>query len=502
MLEILNRVVSFINDNILWGIPMIVAILGTGIFLTVRTRALQVRKFGTVMNTTIVPTVRHMVHPDSSKTTKKEKALSQFEAFSTALSGTVGTGNIVGVTGALLAGGPGAIFWMWVSAFVGMATNFVETVLAVFYRKKDKNGEWAGGPMQYIENGLRLKWLAVLFAACCVLAATGMGMVQTNSISGVLQNSLAPDNASAAKAVAWIVGIVVAGLTALIILGGVKRIGKVSSVIAPFMSLLFILMALLILILNITALPAALGKIFAYAFNFRAVSGGFLGTAIMLAMRQGFARGIFSNEAGLGSTCIAHAASDTREPVRQGMWGVFAVFLDTIVICSLTALTLLSVAINHGGVDFVDILANGGVDKNVMASYAFCTTFGTFGTIVFSVILPLFAFSTILAWAFYGEKAASYLCGAHEKAGTVVFKTVFVVLLVIGALVKSDLVWSLDDMFNAMMALPNLIALILLSGTAVKITRNYFDRKKGINVEPLLSAYPEESDAAAQENQA
>lgn len=492
MIDALNNVVAFINDNILWGIPMILAILGTGIFLTVRTRALQIRKFKTTMKSTIVPTVAQMVKGKESED-KKSRALSQFEAFSTAFSGTVGTGNIVGVTGAILAGGPGAVFWMWISALVGMVTNFAETVLAVFYRKKNKDGEYSGGPMQYIENGLNLKWLACVFAVCCGLAAVGMGMVQTNSISGVLQNSIA---GGANTAVAWIVGAVVVVLTALILLGGVKRIGKVASVIAPFMSLLFIVLALVILILNITAVPAALGVIFAGAFNFKAVSGGFLGYTIMLAMRQGFARGIFSNEAGLGSTCIAHAATDTKEPVKQGMWGMFSVFVDTIVICSLTALTLISAAIKTGAYDFTAIAANAaaGIGKNDVASFAFTNAFGGFGSVVFSIILPLFAFSTVLAWAYYGEKAIAYLSGKYEKIGVLVFKVLFVGLLLVGALTSSDFVWGLDDMFNALMALPNLIALILMSGTVVKITKNYFDRKKGIEVAPLTSAYPSEEE--------
>lgn len=482
----LNDAINFINDNILWGIPMIVAILATGIFITIRTRFLQVRKFGTAFSSTFVPMFKSVGKKKNKD--KSAKTVSQFEAFSAAISGTVGTGNMVGVATALIAGGPGAIFWMWVSAFFGLVTNYSENVLGLYYRKKDKKGEMCGGPMYYISNGLRLRWLALIFAFCCALAAVGMGMVQANSISGTMQNSIAGE---ASTTTAIITGIVIVILTALIVVGGIKRIGKVSSYIVPFMALLFIIMSLIILCINITAVPKAFGLIFANAFSFRSVSGGFLGYVIMKGMRFGFARGIFSNEAGLGSSVIAHSASETKEPVKQGLWGIMEVFIDTFIVCTLTALSLLTVCINSGAYDFTDIAGN--VAKSLsgssIAPLAFTTTFGTFGQVVFSIILPLFAFTTILAWAYYGEKAVQYLFGKKGDVAAFVFKILYVGLLFVGAMVKSDFVWALDDMFNAMMALPNLVALFFLSKQIVEITKNYFARKKGAMIPPMLSAY-------------
>ena len=352
-MEWLNKAINFINDNILWGIPMIVAILATGVFITIRTRFLQVRKFGTAMSSTIGPMFKSIGRKKGKKS--DAKTVSQFEAFSAAISGTVGTGNMVGVATALISGGPGAIFWMWVSAFFGLVTNYSENVLGLYYRKKDKKGEMCGGPMYYISNGMKLKWLALIFAACCALAAVGMGMVQSNSISGTLQNSV---SGGSSTVIAIVCGVVVVAFTALIVVGGIKRIGKVASYIVPFMALLFILMSLVILAINITAVPKAFGLIFANAFSFRSVSGGFLGYVIMRGMRFGFARGIFSNEAGLGSSVIAHSASETKEPVKQGLWGILEVFIDTFIVCTLTALSLLTVCVKTGVYDFTNIAEN------------------------------------------------------------------------------------------------------------------------------------------------
>ena len=490
-LDALLSVINYINDKILWGIPMILAILCTGILITVRTKALQVRKFGKAFSTTIVPTIKGIGKKGENKA-DGAKTISQFEAFSAAISGTVGTGNIVGATSAIISGGPGAVFWMWVSAFFGLVTKYSENVLGLYFRKRDKDGEISGGPMYYIAHGLGLKWLGMIFAFCCTLAATGMGMVQANSISGTLQSSIGGDNGVIRKVVAGIVAGVVVVLAALIIIGGIKRIGKVASMIVPFMTLLFIVMALTIIFMNVTAIPTAFALIFKGAFNLQSVAGGLLGYTVMVAMRYGFARGIFSNEAGLGSSVIAHSASETKEPVKQGLWGIFEVFFDTFVICTLTALTLLTTAIKSGKYDFTKIAENDGVlNKNTVAMFAFTERFGAFGSVVFSIVLPLFAFTTILAWAYYGQKAIEFLAGKGSKVAANVFKVLYVGLLAVGALVSSDLVWALDDMFNAMMALPNLIALILMSGLIVKISKNYFDRKKGLEVEPMLSAYPD-----------
>ena len=485
-MEWLNKAINFINDNILWGIPMIVAILATGVFITIRTRFLQVRKFGTAMSSTIGPMFKSIGKKKGKKS--DAKTVSQFEAFSAAISGTVGTGNMVGVATALISGGPGAIFWMWVSAFFGLVTNYSENVLGLYYRKKDKKGEMCGGPMYYISNGMKVKWLALIFAACCALAAVGMGMVQSNSISGTLQNSV---SGGSSTVVAIVCGVVVVAFTALIVVGGIKRIGKVASYIVPFMALLFILMSLVILAINVTAVPKAFGLIFASAFSFRSVSGGFLGYVIMKGMRFGFARGIFSNEAGLGSSVIAHSASETKEPVKQGLWGILEVFIDTFIVCTLTALSLLTVCVKTGAYDFTNIAENtaNSLTGSAIAPFAFTETFGTFGQVVFSIILPLFAFTTILAWAYYGEKAVQYLFGKKGDAAALVFKVLYVALLFVGAMVKSDFVWALDDMFNAMMALPNLVALFFLSRQIVEITKNYFARKSGAMIPPMLSAY-------------
>ena len=497
-MEAITAIISYINANILWGIPMIVAIMGTGILLTVRTRFLQVKRFGMSIRTTIVP----VLTPGKKAGKRKagEKTISQFEAFAAAVSGTVGTGNIVGVATAMLAGGPGAVFWMWVSAFFGLVTNYSENVLGLYFRKKDKNGNVSGGPMYYISEGLGLRWLALIFAFCCSLAAIGMGMVQANSISGTLQNVIAGENARVAQIVAIVTGIAVAALAALIIIGGIKRIGRVASMIVPFMTLLFILAAIVILCLNIRVLPAAVALIFTSAFNFSAVSGGFFGYMITKAMRYCFARGIFSNEAGLGSSVIAHSASATKEPVRQGLWGIFEVFLDTFIICTLTALSLLTVAMQTGKIDFTDITANASLSGNTLAPMAFTESFGSIGAILFAIILPLFAFTTIMAWSYYGEKAVGFLFGEkHQKLSTTIFKFLYVGLLVVGALVSSSLVWELDDMFNAAMALPNLIALIALSGLVARISKNYFDRQRGIALPPMLSAYPERNEELIKE---
>ncbi len=483
----IDTIVCWINDNILWGVPMIVMIIGTGVFLTIRAKFVQVRKFGDSFRTTLIPTIKSIGKGRQNAASKKEKSISQFEAFSAAISGTVGTGNIIGVAGAMISGGPGAVFWMWFSAFFGLFTNYSENVLGLYFRKKDKDGNFSGGPMYYIEQGLKNKPLAKTFAFCCTLAALGMAMVQINSISETMQGLVSPDT-GISKTAAVITGCVVAALTALIIIGGIEKIGKVASMIVPFMALLFIVLTLGIIGVNITAVPAAFGLIVSSAFSFKAVGGGVLGYMIMVSMRYGCARGVFSNEAGLGSSVIAHSASDTREPVKQGLWGIVEVFLDTFVICTLTALSILCT----GLYDFTDIAGNADVlNKNTVARSALTTTFGTFGNIMFSIILPLFAFTTILAWSYYGQKACEYLFEKSQKTAAIVFKSVFVVLIIVGAIVPSSFVWDLDDFFNAAMAIPNLIALIALSGLIVKLTKNYYDRKAGRNVEPMLSAYAE-----------
>lgn len=473
----MQKVIQFINDNILWGVPMIILILGVGIYLTVRNRFTQVTKFPYAVKNTIGKTLSGI----GKKKGKKGEGISQFEAFSTAIAGTVGTGNIVGVATAILSGGPGAVFWMWLSAFVGMFTNFAENVLGLYYRKKGRDGEYRGGPMYYISEGLGWKWLAILFSIFCMLAAFGMNMVQINTIADTLNGGF--------KIPKWVSGVVVAIIIALIIIGGIKRIGKITSYIIPFMCICFILLALIIICINIKAVPSAFGQIFKNAFSFQAVGGGVLGYAIMRSMRYGLARGIFSNEAGLGSSVIAHSASSVKEPVQQGLWGIFGVFLDTIIICTLTALVVLTSGVYEQGAD---------ISGAMLSQSAFTQSFGQFGTVVFSIMLPLFAFTTILSWAYYGEKSFEFIFG---KKYSIIFKVLYVALVVVGALTSVSLVWDMADLFNGLMAIPNLIALLFLGSTITRITRNYFARQKDKSIMPMLSAYPEDNLELSQEIQ-
>ncbi len=498
IIDAITKANDWVN-GIVWGWPMIVMILGTGILLTVRTRALQVRKFGTSMSATIVPAIRDMKKKDGAH--RGKNTVSQFEAFAAAISGTVGTGNIVGVTSAILTGGPGAVLWMWVSAFFGMVTNYSENVLGLYYRKKEKDGTFSGGAFYYIAYGLKQRWLGYIAAIFCLLAAIGMSGVQTNKITGSFLSVLDTE----ATWVKLLIGGVVALLTCVVILGGIKRIGRIASLLVPFMSLLFIAMALVIIGINVKAVPETFRLIFGSAFSAKAVAGGVGGFAFSQIIKKGLARGVFSNEAGLGSSVIAHSASETREPVKQGLWGIFEVFFDTFVICTLTALVILTSNIGSGayadGSFFGSFDAAGkfiGASDSGTALAAFSNNLGTFGTVTFLIILPLFAFTTILAWSYYGEKAVAF-CFSHlsdkgQKIAVVVFKTLYILLILGSSLIGSDLIWALDDTFNGLMALPNLVALVLLSGQVTRITKNYFDRHRGVAVAPMLSAYPEQNE--------
>ncbi len=496
-----EKVNSAIN-GVVWGWPMIILILGVGILLSVRTKFLQVRHFGHSMSMTIVPTVKS-IGKKKKEEDKGMNTISQFEAFSAAISGTVGTGNIVGVTSAILTGGPGAVFWMWLSAFFGMVTNYSENVLGLYFRKKEANGDLSGGPMYYLSEGMPWKKfgkvLGCLAAAFCVFAAIGMSGNQTNKISATITGAFASGASEKTQMiVALVVGIVVAVILALVIIGGIKRIGKVASILVPFMSLIFILMALIIIFANITHIGAAFAAIFTNMFSFRAAVGGFSGYVFAQIIQKGLARGVFSNEAGLGSSVIAHSASETREPVKQGLWGVFEVFFDTFIICTLTALVIL---VSYSETElFTTGIVRG---DTATAMGAFTNTFGTFGTVAFSIIMPLFAFTTILAWSYYGEKCVEFLFRpAGEKAkkiSVLVFKVVYVLLVVVASIINGELAWAISDTANGLMALPNLIGLIFMSGLVAKITKNYFDRRAGKDVAPMLSAYPEMNETFARE---
>lgn len=479
--------INGVINSYVWGWPTIILILGTGLLLTIRTRALQIRRFGESLRTTIVPTVKSLGRKKDAD--GRLRSISQFEAFSTAISGTVGTGNIIGVVAAILSGGPGAVLWMWISAFFGMVTNYAENVLGLYFRRKDSKGNLSGGSFYYIAYGLRWKWLAYIAAVFCILAAIGMSGVQTNKISGALAETFAratgvSDNTDLVRLV---IGVIVAILAATIIIGGIKRIGKVASMIVPFMSLLFIILALIAIGTHYYRIGEAFALIFTKAFNFRAVGGGILGFTFATVIKKGMARGVFSNEAGLGSSVIAHSASETREPVKQGLWGVFEIFFDTFVICTLTALMFLTTFDVH--------TLTPDMEDSVMSMSLFSENFGAFGTATFSIILPLFAFTTIIAWSYYGEKGVEFFFGFLKEEKRVIpvtiFKVIYVVLIAASAVIHSGLVWDISDTFNGLMAVPNLICLVGLSGLVWKITKNYFDRKKGIDVEPMLSAYPE-----------
>ncbi len=498
ILQAVEKVNSFIN-NLVWGWPMVILILGTGILLTVRTKVLQVRKFKASIDETLVKTCKSV---GKKQEKKKENSISPFEAFATAISGTVGTGNIIGVTSAIMTGGPGAVFWMWISAFFGMVTNFSENVLGMYFRKKSANGDFAGGAMYYLSEGLPLqakgeksrkvlgvlgKVLGIMAAVFCALAAIGMSGTQTNKIAGTITGALPKLDG---QIVSLIVGIVVAVVLALIILGGVKRIGRACAIMVPFMSLLFIVMALVIIFANVTMVGTAFALIFKNIFSFKAAVGGVASYTFAQVIQKGLARGIFSNEAGLGSSVIAHSASEAREPMKQGFWGVFEVFFDTFIICTLTALVVL---VSFG--DNLSVLyASGKIDTEV-SMLAFNQQFGTFGTVVYSVIIPLFGFTTIVAWSYYGEKAVEYLFRKTGEKGRkisiLVFKIVYILLVVVSALINGELAWAISDTFNGLMALPNLIGLVIMSGLVARIAKNYFQRKKGEDVTPMLSAYPE-----------
>lgn len=580
----LLEIVSAVNDKVnavVWGIPMLILIVSTGIYMTVRTGFFQIRRAKHVSSKTVFAIFKNK----SVTKSKDKKAISQFQALSTALAATIGTGNIAGVATAIVAGGPGAVFWMWISAIFGMMTKFSENVLGIYFRKKNTDGEWSGGPMYYLENGVKhkkgigkiAKPLAVMFAVFCVLASFGIGnMAQINSISSSLRVSFnLPE---------IVTGVCLAVIAAFVVVGGVKRIGSVCEKFVPFMALAYIVGALIIFFANFRQIPYVFGSIFSSAFSFRAALGGVAGSAVKLAVTMGFKRGVFSNEAGLGSSVIVNTSSDVKEPVRQGMWGIFEVFTDTIIVCTLTAFVLLSstvkteestgienvlsnISTNPQYVELVDSEDYEGdiplIDKNSSAvyrlydgdgsgdfetytvktadgnefdirlekryvskddddyvytnvmevvgieneegvidsvefkqingvplvTYAFSKHFGSFAGKFLSIAILLFAFSTVLGWSFYGTKAVEYLFGT--KAATV-YKVIFVVFIVVGATMTLDLAWELADTFNALMAIPNLIGVLALSGLTVKITKNYVVRnitKSAPDEKPMLSVY-------------
>lgn len=459
MLAQIEAINSAVN-SVVWGPIMLILLVGTGIYLTIRTRGLQARRFGFILRSTI-----GSLFAKDKKKSGSEHNLTPFQAVSTALAGTVGTGNIAGVTGAIFVGGPGAVFWMWVSAFFGMMTKYAEIVLSVKYRQVDEKGAHYGGPMYYIEKGTGQKWLAILFALLGGIACFGIGNIaQSTEIAGAVQSLTGLDP--------LYTGIILAVLTAIVVIGGVKRIGQVASYLVPFMAIFYIVAGVAIILLRITDVPTALASIFTSAFSLepREIGGGVTGYTIMVAMQQGVARGVFSNEAGLGSAPMAHAASDTKEPAEQGMWGVFEVFVDTIVICTLTSMAiLLSGVLEY---DLSSFASNGAA-----AAEAFNAILpGTLGGTVLQISLLFFALSTILGWSYYGERCWGYLSN-NSKAVNYIFKIAFVLMCMVGSVGSGTLMWDISDTLNGMMAIPNLVGLLLLSGTVIQVTRDYFGKK-------------------------
>lgn len=575
-------------NGVVWGIPMLVLIIGTGIFMSVRTGFFQITRIKTWANETFLAIFKKK----SVTKTDEKKAITQFQALSTALAATIGTGNIAGVATAVCIGGPGAVFWMWLSALFGMMTSFSENVLGIYFRKKNEHGEWSGGAMYYLEEGLKekkglrhiAKPLSVLFAIFCVLASFGIGnMAQSNSISSAMQSNF--------NIPTIVTGVVLAVIAALVVLGGIKRIAKVTEKLVPFMAIFYIVGCLIIFVMNFRHIPYVFASIFKSAFSFSAVAGGVGGYIIKRAVTMGFKRGVFSNEAGLGSSVMVNCASDVKEPVIQGMWGIFEVFFDTIIVCTLTAFVILSSPANSvsfeealnnvstqpqyftinytdGETNLIDsdinpkyivasddaaegtyteysaktvygqefpvkILNSDNVSgendftfANVMelkgiqakdangnhltnengdpiidsveitevngvplVTYAFSQRLGSVSGKILAIAILLFAFSTTLGWSFYGTKALEYLLGTKA---TIVYKIIFVLFIVVGCTMKLGLAWDISDTFNGLMALPNLIGILSLSGIVVAITKNYIHRrikKDDVDALPMISAY-------------
>lgn len=575
-------------NGVVWGIPMLILIIGTGIYMSVRTGFFQITRIKTWANETFLAIFKKK----SVTKTDEKKAITQFQALSTALAATIGTGNIAGVATAVCIGGPGAVFWMWLSALFGMMTSFSENVLGIFFRKKNEHGEWSGGAMYYLEEGLKekkglrhiAKPLSVMFAIFCVLASFGIGnMAQSNSISSAMQSNF--------NIPTVVTGVVLAVIAALVVLGGIKRIAKVTEKLVPFMAIFYIAGCLIIFVMNFRHIPYVFSSIFKSAFSFSAVAGGVGGYIIKRAVTMGFKRGVFSNEAGLGSSVMVNCASDVKEPVIQGMWGIFEVFFDTIIVCTLTAFVILSSPANSvsfeealnnvstqpqyftinytdGETNLIDsdinpkyIVASDDAEEgtyteysaktvygqefpvkilnsdnvsgendftfaNVMelkgiqakdangnhltnengdpiidsveitevngvplVTYAFSQRLGSISGKILAIAILLFAFSTTLGWSFYGTKALEYLLGTKA---TIVYKIIFVLFIVVGCTMKLGLAWDISDTFNGLMALPNLIGILSLSGIVVAITKNYIHRrikKDDVGALPMISAY-------------
>ena len=456
--------INSVVNSFIWGVPAMICIIGVGLYLSIRTRFLQIRKFPYSMKVTLG---RMMKKKEAS-----DGALTPFQAVCTALAATVGTGNVAGVAGAIAIGGPGAVFWMWVSALLGMCTKFAEVTLAVHFRETNAQGDLVGGPMYYIKNGLDKKWhfLAYLFAAFGVLAVFGTGnATQVNTITTAIDSALSSFNilpADAVKLVNLIIGVALAIIIALILIGGIKRIGNVTSKLVPFMAIMYIVLALGVIFFHIKDVPAVFASIIEGAFHPASVTGGVVGSFFM-SMKKGVSRGIFSNEAGLGTGSIAHACADTKKPVKQGFFGIFEVFVDTIIICTMTALVILcsGVPVNYGEAAGAELTISG-----------FTTVYGSWISIFTAVAMCCFAFSTIIGWGLYGTRCIEFLLGSRSNMP---FMVLYSLTAIVGATMNLGLMWSIAETFNGLMVIPNLIAVFLLSGVVVKLTKEYFAKENG-----------------------
>ncbi len=496
-MEAIIQKITEINDavnGVVWGIPGLVLLIGTGLLLTLVTKVFQVSRVGHWWKNTI----GSLFKKDVISHSKDKASISPFQALCTALAATVGTGNIAGVAAAICIGGAGAVFWMWVAAFFGMMTNFSENVLGMYFRRKNANGEWSGGAMYYLRDGLGgkkgCKWigtvLAVLFSIFTMLASFGIGsMGQVNKIVANVASAFDVKVLSSIEVFAGVslyniaIGVVIMALTALIVLGGLKRIASVAEKIVPFMVVLFIAGSIVIIGVNYQSILPAFKAIFVNAFKPEAFVGGTIGAAISAAVTQGFKRGVFSNEAGLGSSVMVHSNSNIKEPVKQGMWGIFEVFADTMIVCTMTALVVLT----SGVFDFkTGELAAGFTDATLVAG-AFNSVFswGNIGQKFIAIAMFLFAFTTVLGWSHYGSKAWEYLFGSKS---VVVFKIIHIFTIIFGAVLTSSLAWDISDTFNGLMMIPNLIGVVALFPLVMKITKNYVDRRiKKKEVKPVLS---------------
>lgn len=445
-MELILTQINQAVHSIVWGPFMLFIMAGVGIYFTVKTKFFQIRRSRTIIKNTVGAI-------SSSEKKHHNGVISSFQAATTSLAGCLGTGNIVGVATALVSGGAGALFWMWISAFFGMMTKYAEILLSCYFKDKNSKGESVGGPMYYIEKGLHQKWLAVVFAICCTLASFGIGnMTQINSIVNSMQT------VSSIHGI-WI-GILMAVIVGFVIIGGIKRIARFSAVVVPFFAVFYTVGAVVVLLFHWRNIPSAFEQIFSDAFRFQSAGGGILGYISMNAVRYGFSRGVFSNEAGLGSSSIAHAASECKDPVKEGMWGIFEVFVDTIVMCTITGLAILSTEVMDTGLNGAELTLA-----------AFSSAYGSgLSNLFLTISIVFFAFSTLIGWSYYGEQCINYLF--HNRLSIFIYKVLYLICILVGSVMELKLVWEISDTLNGMMAIPNLIALIGLRGIVIKLTKN------------------------------